>query len=285
MINIDIKKLLHGVGKDMQLEAKFSIQDGEFVALSGKSGSGKTTLLRVLAGLEDAKGSIEVANRVWLSDDAILPPQKREIGFVFQDYALFENMSIEQNLLFVREDKELAKYLLHTTELYELKDRFPSMLSGGQKQRVSLCRAMMSKPKILLLDEPLSALDPVMRLKLQNEILTLHKEFHTTTLMVSHDPSEIYRLASRVLVLKDGKVVDDATPKDALMKISGSQKFSFEGELLDIVKVDVIYIAIISIGVQLVEIVVSYDDIKDLKIGQKVSVSTKAFSPSIKGKD
>ena len=285
MINIDIKKLLHGVGKDMQLEAKFSIQDGEFVALSGKSGSGKTTLLRVLAGLEDARGSIEVANRVWLSDDAILPPQKREIGFVFQDYALFENMSIEQNLLFVREDKELAKYLLHTTELYELKDRFPSMLSGGQKQRVSLCRAMMSKPKILLLDEPLSALDPVMRLKLQNEILTLHKEFHTTTLMVSHDPSEIYRLASRVIVLNDGKVVDDATPKDALMKISGSQKFSFEGELLDIVKVDVIYIAIISIGVQIVEIVVSYDDIKDLKIGQKVSVSTKAFSPSIKGKD
>jgi len=285
MINIDIKKSLHGVGKDMQLEAKFSIQDGEFVALFGESGSGKTTLLRVLAGLEDAKGSIEVANRVWLSDDAMIPPQKREIGFVFQDYALFENMSIEQNLLFVKKDKELADYLLHTTGLYELKDRFSGMLSGGQKQRVSLCRAMMSKPKILLLDEPLSALDPAMRLKLQNEILTLHKEFHTTTLMVSHDPSEIYRLASRVIVLNDGKVVDDATPKDALMKISGSQKFSFEGELLDIIKVDVIYIAIISIGVQIVEIVVSYDDIKDLKIGQKVSVSTKAFSPSIKGKD
>jgi len=144
---------------------------------------------------------------------------------------------------------------------------------------------MMSKPKILLLDEPLSALDPVMRLKLQNEILTLHKEFHTTTLMVSHDPSEIYRLASRVIVLKDGKVVDDATPKDALMKISGSQKFSFEGELLDIVKVDVIYIAIISIGVQIVEIVVSYDDMSWYQFTPVTLGSTKAFSPSIKGKD
>jgi len=141
----------------------------------------------------------------------------------------------------------------------------------------------MNKPKLLLMDEPLSALDPQMRTKLQNEILTLHKEFNTTTIMVSHDPSEMYRLASRVLVLDYGKIVNDGLPKDILLKTKGSQKFSFEGELLDIVRVDVIDIAIISIGQQLVEIVLTKEESKTLKIGQKVNVSTKAFTPNIQG--
>ena len=140
---------------------------------------------------------------------------------------------------------------------------------------------MMNRPKLLLMDEPLSALDPSMRTKLQNEILTLHKEFGTTTIMVSHDPSEIYRLASRVLVLDLGQIINDGNPKDVLLKTQGSQKFSFEGELLDITKVDVIYIAIVSIGQQLVEVVVSSDEAKNLKIGQTVTVSTKAFAPMI----
>ena len=140
----------------------------------------------------------------------------------------------------------------------------------------------MNRPKLLLMDEPLSALDPNMRTKLQNEILTLHKEFNTTTIMVSHDPSEIYRLAHRVVVLNLGEIVNDGTPKDVLLKTSGSQKFSFEGELLDIVKVDVINIAIVSIGQQLVEVVVSDEEVKSLEIGQSVMVSTKAFTPTIK---
>jgi len=239
--------------------------------------------LRILAGLEDATGTIKVGDEVWLEGKKALPSQKRKIGFVFQDYALFPNMSVEENLLFVQKDKELADKLLALTELSELRDRLPNTLSGGQKQRVSLCRAMMNKPKILLMDEPLSALDPKMRTKLQHEILTLHKEFGTTTIMVSHDPSEIYRLASRVVVLNLGEIINDGTPKDVLLKTSGSQKFSFEGELLDIVKVDVINIAIVSIGQQLVEVVVSDDEVNSLIIGQSVSVSTKAFSPMIQG--
>ena len=139
----------------------------------------------------------------------------------------------------------------------------------------------MNRPKLLLMDEPLSALDPAMRTKLQNEILILHKEFGTTTIMVSHDPSEIYRLSNRVIVLNQGKIVNDGCAKDVLLKTTGSQKFSFEGELLDIVKVDVIYIAIISIGQQLVEVVITKDEAKNLKIGDIVSISTKAFSPTI----
>ena len=282
MIHIDINKQLHGSNGTMNLDVKVDIEQGEFVALSGQSGSGKTTLLRVLAGLEEAQGSIKVDGNVWLDKKESLAVQKREIGFVFQEYALFANMSVEENLLFVNKDKTLAKKLLEMTELDELKHRGIKSLSGGQKQRVSLCRAFMSRPKLLLMDEPLSALDPSMRSKLQDEILALHREFGTTTIMVSHDPSEMYKLSTRTIVLSQGKIIQDATPKEVLLKTSGSSKFSFDGELLEIVKIDVIYVAIISIGQQLVEVVVSEEEAKGLAVGAKVSVSTKAFSPNIR---
>ena len=283
MIEIKINKPLHGSNGTMNLDIDLNINKGEFVALSGLSGSGKTTLLRILAGLENATGTLKIDNEYWLNEKYSKDSQKRDIGFVFQDYALFPNFTVLQNLLYVKKDKELAKHLLDMTDMYELKDRYPNSLSGGQKQRVSLCRALMNKPKLLLMDEPLSALDPEMRTKLQSEILALHKEFNITTIMVSHDPSEIYRLASRVIVLNYGKIKNDGLPKDILLKTSGSQKFSFEGELLDIVKVDVIHVAIISIGQQLVEIVISKEEAKNLKIGQTVSVSTKAFNPIVRG--
>ena len=283
MIKIDISKKLHGSIGEMDLNVNLQIKQGEFVALAGLSGSGKTTLLRILAGLEEASGTINIDNNIWLNDKFSLAPKKREIGFVFQDYALFPNFSVIDNLLYVNKDKDLANYLLKMTELDELKNRFPQTLSGGQKQRISLCRALMNRPKILLMDEPLSALDSNMRAKLQDEILTLHKEFGTTTIMVSHDSSEIYRLANRMVVLNYGQIISDGTPKEILLKTKGSQKFSFEGELLDIVKVDVIYVAIVSIGQQLVEVVVSKDEVINLEIGQRVTLSTKAFSPTIQG--
>ena len=281
MINIKIQKPLFGSNGQMNLDIDLQIQKGDFIALSGLSGSGKTTLLRIIAGLETASGTIKIEDDIWLDDKYSLPPQKRDIGFVFQDYALFPNYTVLENLLYVNKDINLANHLLNLTELNELKNRYPQTLSGGQKQRVSLCRAMMNQPKILLMDEPLSALDTNMRTKLQNEILTLHKEFETTTIMVSHDPSEIYRLANRVVVLNEGKIINDGLPKDVLLKTSGSAKFSFEGELLDILKVDVIHIAIISIGQQIVEVVIGNDEIKNLKVGDKIRVSTKAFTPVV----
>ena len=284
MITLDIsKELLGSLGK-MDLQVNLSIETQSFVALSGQSGSGKTTLLRILAGLEPAQGRIVVNDEVWLDEKKSLPPQKRGIGFVFQDYALFPNMSVIDNLLFVKKDASLAKHLLDMTELSELAHRSVMSLSGGQKQRVSLCRAMMNRPKLLLMDEPLSALDPSMRTKLQHEILALHKEFKTTTIMVSHDPSEIYRLSNRVIVLSQGKVCADGDAKRVLLKTQGSQKFSFDGELLDIVKVDVIYIAIVAIGQQIVEIVLDESEAKALHVGDVVSVSTKAFAPIIKSR-
>ncbi len=281
MINIDICKTLQGSIGEMDLDIKLSIKEHEFVALSGKSGSGKTTLLRILAGLEDAKGKIQVSNETWLDKNNSLAVQKRKIGFVFQDYALFANMSVEENLLYVNKDKNLAKHLLELTQLSSLAKRLPNKLSGGQKQRVSLCRAFMNHPKLLLMDEPLSALDVDMRLKLQHDIFTLHKEFGTTTIMVSHDPSEIYKLSNRVIVLENGKITQDATPKDVLLKTQGSQKFSITGELLEIIKADIIYIAIVAIGQQIVEVVIDEKEASHFHAGDRVQVSTKAFAPML----
>ena len=282
MIHIDIKKQLHGSDGLMDLCVSLEIEQGEFLALSGSSGSGKTSFLRSLAGLEKSTGTIEVDGKIWQNANNTLSVQERNIGFVFQDYALFDNMNVEQNLLFVKKDKVLCARLLEMTGLSALKKRKPQTLSGGQKQRVSLCRTMMQRPQLLLLDEPLSALDAKMRSKLQGEILSLHKEFGTTTIMVSHDPIEIYKLSSRVIVLEQGKVINDSNPKDALLKQSGSQKFSFSGEVLDIKKVDVISIAVIAIGGQLVEVVMSDEELKSIYVGKKINVSTKAFVPIIR---
>jgi len=267
VFNIDINKTLHGSNGEMNLEVKCNIKEGEFVAISGKSGSGKTTLLRILAGLEIAEGNMSMNDVFWLAQGKALAVQKRNIGFVFQDYALFENMTVEENLLFVNNDLNFANELLKLTELTSLKKQLPKMLSGGQKQRVALCRALMNRPKLLLLDEPLSALDANMRLKLQNEILKLHKAFGTTTIMVSHDSSEIYRMASRVLVLENGTIVNDGTPKEVMMK----DKHNLEGELLEL---DEQGFATVLVGQQLIEIKYSKEEATHLKIGQLLSLSS-----------
>ena len=281
MIKIDISKTLHGSNGEMQLEIHTQIKQGEFIALTGASGSGKTTLLRILAGLEATEGEIEVNDSFWLKNAKSVTPQKRSIGFMHQDNALFPNMSVLDNLLFVQKDKELALRLLSLTGLQELQERYPKTLSGGQKQRVSLCRAMMQKPKILLLDEPLSALDAKMRTSLQLDILALHKEFGTTTIMVSHDPSEIYKLSTRTITLENGKIIKDGNTKEVLLKTQGSQKFSFEGELLELKEVDVVIIAVVAIAQQIVEIVVSKKEALNLQVGQRVILGTKAFAPTI----
>ncbi len=239
MIKLDISKNLGTV----ELNVKLGIEQGEFIALSGASGSGKTTLLRVLAGLEEAKGTIEVYGKNWQN----LPPQKREIGMVFQDYALFSNMSVEQNLLFVNRDTELANRLLELTELINIKKQYPSQLSGGQKQRVALCRALMKRPKILLLDEPLSALDWKMRNTLQAEIAKVHKEFNLTTIMVTHDRAEIFKLANRVVELNAGKIVKDVPISKELKP---QENLKLLGEVIEIVNNK----AIVLINGQLIKI-------------------------------
>jgi len=281
VIALKVRKKLQGAAGAMELAVELELEPGSFTAIQGPSGSGKTTLLRILAGLEEAEGEISVEGEFWLRGRRALPPQERSIGFVFQEYALFPNMTVRENLLYAASDEALADRLLELTQLRELAERNPAILSGGQKQRVALCRALMRRPKLLLMDEPLSALDPAMRGQLQETILRLHRELGTTTLMVSHDPAEIYRLAQRVIRLEAGQVSADGTPRRLLLEASGSQKFSFLGELLQIEKRDAIYVAVVAIGQQIVEVVLGTREAEGLRPGDRVVLGTKAFAPTL----
>jgi len=208
-LKLAISRPMHGVSGETNLKVELEIPHGEMLALTGQSGSGKTTLLRILAGLEEAVGSIRFEEETWLEGSRALAPQKRKVGFVFQEYALFENMTVEENLLYVRDDRELMERLLTMTRLGAFRDRYPATLSGGQKQRVALARAMMHRPKLLLMDEPLSALDPKMRAFLREKIVEIHREFGMTTILVSHDVQEVAQMANRVVRLEQGKIVAD----------------------------------------------------------------------------
>ena len=282
MIYINVSKKLSGVVENMELNVKIELKKGEFLAVTGESGSGKTTLLRIIAGLEKAKGRIKVGNEIWQDDKKFLPPQKREIGYVFQDFALFPNMNVLQNLLYVKKDIDFAMYLLKLSGIENLKERFPNTLSGGQKQRVALCRALMRKPKILLLDEPFSALDEKRREDLQEKLYLFHKKFDLTTIMVTHSSNEIYKLADNMLELKYGKQIKYGNAKKLLINSKTSEKFSIKGKIIDIIKADIINIAVISVGNNIVECVISQNEAKNLKIGESVLLSTKAFHPNIK---
>ncbi|PPB57339.1 ABC transporter ATP-binding protein [Campylobacter hyointestinalis] len=280
MIKISCKKKLNDL---FTIDADLEIKSGDFVALHGKSGSGKTTLLRLLAGfLKPDSGEIKKDSIYYASKTVFMPPQKRNIGYLFQDYALFPNMNVLKNLLFANNDKDLANELLELVGLQAHKNDHVNSLSGGQKQRVALARALMRKPDILLLDEPLSALDNAIRQKLQDYLLVIHNKFKMTTILVSHDVSEIYKLANIVYELEDGKIARSGTPAEIFLKSSGSQKFSFHAKILDIQKRDTVYVAIVEIAGQISEIVLTKNELEGLNIGGYALACAKAFKISLK---
>jgi molybdate transport system ATP-binding protein len=278
MIEINFSKKLSGIN----LEISTNIENFEFVSIFGKSGAGKTTFLRILAGLETPdSGSIIVDGEVWFdsSKKINILPQKRGIGFVFQDYALFNNMSVRENLEFVIKDNRIIDELLEIVELKKFQNRKPTTLSGGQKQRVALARALVKKPKILLFDEPLSALDNEIRIKLQDVIVKLHEQFQTTSFLVSHDISEIFKLSNRVLTIENGHIVKNSSPYNTFAKQKTSGKFSFVGEVLEIKKGEILSLLTIQIGSNIVQTAISNDEI--IEESSKVLISTKAFNPIV----
>lgn len=280
MITIDCKKK---ISDDFSIDARLEINKGSFVCLYGRSGSGKTTLLRILAGfLRADSGSIKDGDLVLQEGNEFLSAGKRRIGFLFQDYALFENMSVTGNLLFARNDPQKAAMLLEILELSEFAKSGVEGLSGGQKQRVALARALMQEPEILLLDEPLSALDFTMREKIQEYLLKIHEQFHQTVVLVSHDVSEIYRLCKRVYEMKDGRIVRTGTPEEIFLKTSGSQKFSFAGKVVDLQARDGIKVAVVAIGSQLCEVVLSNTEAEGLQVGDEVKTGAKAFNITLR---
>ncbi len=285
MIRINITKTLNTADGTIDLKIDKEINDGDFLTLFGKSGSGKTTLLRIIAGLETPKsGTITVDGVVWYdsSKNINLSPQKRNVGFVFQDYALFPNMTVRQNLEFALKDKKESQKIdeiLRIMEIENLSSMKPEHLSGGQKQRAAVARTLMTNPKMLLLDEPLSALDSAMRLKLQDELHTIHKKFGITSILVTHDISEVFRLSNRVFKIASGNITDDGSPSQVFVNQNLSGKFKIVGEVLSIKKSDILYIVEVLAHNEIVKVTAVKSDIQNLNIGDKILLSSKAFNP------
>ncbi len=199
--------------KDISLE----VMDGEFVCFLGPSGCGKTTLLRAIAGLDlQTRGTVIQDGR----DVSALPPSQRDFGIVFQSYALFPNLTVYRNVAYGLENQGHARAeirarvteLLETVGLPDQSDKYPAQLSGGQQQRVALARAIATSPGLLLLDEPLSALDAKVRVRLRHEIKDLQRRLGVTTIMVTHDQEEALSMADRIVVMNHGVIEQIGTP-------------------------------------------------------------------------
>jgi len=238
MINFSLQKNLHTAAGEMQLNVSARIERGQFVSLYGASGVGKTSILRMLAGfMKPDNGFINVNNTVWFNASAKrnIEPQQRKIGFVFQDYALFPNMNVRENISFAlgrNESTTIVDELLQVTGLTNLATRKIQTLSGGQQQRVALARAIANKPAILLLDEPLSAIDNEMRLYLQDTLKAIHQRYQLTTILVSHNANEIIKLSDVVIHLDQGRFQQQTTPAQFFQ--NGQEAAKITGNIVSI---------------------------------------------------
>lgn len=201
--------------KDITLD----IADGEIVSILGPSGCGKTTLLNLILGIVETDGGKIVFNGEDMTD---VPMEKRGFNIVFQDYALFPNLNVYQNITYGLRNrpeissKEEVEELIRLLGLEEHLSKRIGQLSGGQKQRVALARTMVMKPRILLLDEPLSALDGVIKESIKDRIRTIAKEYNLTTIIVTHDPEEALTLSDRVMIINDGEIAQFGRPEEII---------------------------------------------------------------------
>jgi sulfate transport system ATP-binding protein len=215
-------------------DVSVDIPTGSLTALLGPSGGGKSTLLRIIAGLEvPDEGTVEIAGE----DSTALPPQRRNVGFVFQHYAAFKHLSVARNVAFGLEIRhrpkaDVASRVLELLELVHLEqfaDRYPAQLSGGQRQRMALARALAVEPQVLLLDEPFGALDAQVRKELRDWLRRLHDEVHVTTVFVTHDQEEAMEVADEIVVINDGRVEQIGTPEELYDKPANDFVMSFLG--------------------------------------------------------
>ena len=258
-------------------------EDGEFITLLGPSGCGKTTMLRLIAGFEKpSSGEIYIGDKLVSSEKQFLPPEKRGIGMVFQSYAVWPHMNVFDNIAYPlkiqkinkNEIEERVSQVLKIVHLEQYKDRFPSELSGGQQQRVSIARALINKPGVLLLDEPLSALDAKLRQNLLIELDLIHDEVGITFIFITHDQQEALSISDRIAVMNAGKVLQVGTPAEVyeapadtfVADFLGENNF-FSGKVTEIINEELAKINLEGIG----EIIIELD--KKVKIGDKVTIS------------
>jgi iron(III) transport system ATP-binding protein len=202
-------------------DISFSMEKGEIMALVGESGSGKTTLLRLIAGLEHPdQGTLSLNGEIIVKNSRSLPANKRNVGMVFQDYALFPHMTIEQNIAYglhtlkSKEKKDRIQETLALVDLNEDPSKYPHQLSGGQQQRVALARAIAPRPSILLLDEPFSNLDSILRDQVREEVKRIIKQLGMTAILVTHDTKDALSTADRITVMNNGRMLQNACPEN-----------------------------------------------------------------------
>lgn len=212
------------------------IEKGEFVSLLGPSGCGKTTLLRIISGLESKNsGEIYVDGK----EISKVSPAKRNIGIVFQNYVLFPNLTVYENIAYGLVNKKVKKEeiekkvnnILDKIDLKHIKHKYPKQLSGGQQQRVALARAVVLSPKILLLDEPLSALDAKVRETLRKEIKALQKDLGITTIMVTHDQEEALTMSDKIVVINEGEIMQIGAPEEVYKNPANNFTADFIGAI------------------------------------------------------
>jgi len=228
---LEVKNLCFDV-KDFKLDKiSFSVNQGEYFILLGKSGSGKTLLLESIAGFNKIEGSIDFEGE----EISSLAPERRDVGFVYQDFALFPNMSVKENIMFstkykkVENPEETLAELVDFLGLENLLERRIEGLSGGERQRVAIARALFSKPKILLLDEPLSAIDPTFRNSIMKFLKDIHRKFNLTTIHVTHNFREASYLADRIAIVMGGKIHQRGTASEVLNNPANLEVAEFLG--------------------------------------------------------
>lgn len=252
--------------------------------LFGESGAGKTSLLRMLAGLEfPDQGMIRCGQEVWFDSEQriAVPAYKRSIGVVFQDYALFPHLNVQDNVAFAAKpaDRDWLEKLMRLCHLRDLASRSIATLSGGQKQRVAVARALARRPQLLLLDEPLSALDLETRAALQESLLAVQRESGLTMVVVTHDLAEVFKLAQNVLMIDAGRVVQSGTPDEIFLRHKSAGKLNLPAQVLAIRQEEIVYILSLVVGAEVIEVIASPAQAKGLKVGDRITLSTKAFSP------
>ncbi len=200
-------------------DVSFSLEKGNVLAIVGESGSGKTTLIRLIAGLETLdNGDIKLNEKVVSSNSKFIEPQHRNVGMVFQDYALFPHFTIFKNIAYglsKHENKEeRVREVLKLVGLSGMEIRYPHELSGGQQQRIALARALAPKPELLILDEPFSNLDVILRSQLRKDILQIIKQTNTTSIFVTHDIKDAIVISDKIIILKEGVILQEGSTKE-----------------------------------------------------------------------
>lgn len=285
MIEIDFKKTLYGAKGKFILDISLKLPTYEFISFFGKSGAGKTTILKILSGLiKPDSGRICVNDRLFFdsSKNFSLPIQKRSIGFVFQDYALFPHLNVYKNITFAQKsNKSRLDEVIALMELDKLLSKKTQELSGGQAQRVAIARALVSESEILLLDEPLSALDLSMRVKIADELKKLSSHFKLSSFLVSHDLGEVFRLSDKIVCIEEGKVSKIGTPDEIFLNSQYSGKISINGEILKIIPGKISYIIDVLIQNNITKVFIDKNEALGLKVGDKILLLSKAFSPIV----